>query len=552
MAIGPQYLIPDPGSLEPPTVVTADPTPEEWIARLWKRLNDRAARIQLYEDYYNGKQRLRFTTMKMRQTFGTEFGAFADNFCALVVDAVEERIQIRGFRVLEDEEEETPEEEAAETPEQEEEEEEGENVSDDLAWEIWRHNDLETGSQMAHVEALVNEESYILVWFDPDDATMPQITVESPFEVIVDFDAANRRKRRAALKRWVDPDDGRWRAVLYRADFVYKYISAKKARDRVDVSRAGFWEQWQPDGDPDWPLENRLQVVPVIPLTNKPRQGGGGDSEIKDAIPIQDALNKTVIDMLISSEFTAYPQRVIIGAEVPKDENDQPIEPLKAGANRWLFLKTDAGSTINPSISQLPQASLDPYTNAISSFISHLGSITKTPKHYLIDVGGGTNLSGETLKALEAGLVAKARRKTRTWAPGWAEAMALGYRVIELGSGGEKPPTTDKERIEVIWGDVESRTEAQHVDALLKLGTLDVPTEQLWSDAGYTPQQIKRFKKMRKTSPPPTQAVRVTEPVAPVANVTEATGMSSGAPATPAPVPAGLPAVNVPPRPPGQ
>ena len=69
--------------------------------------------------------------------------------------------------------------------------------------------------------------------------------------------------------------------------------------------------------------------------------------------------------------------------------------------------------------------------------------------------------------------------------------MRLAFKVKE-----------DKERAEafsaeVIWRDPENRTEAQHMDALMKLKELGVPQDQLLSDAGYTPQQIERFREMR-------------------------------------------------------
>lgn len=48
---------------------------------------------------------------------------------------------------------------------------------------------------------------------------------------------------------------------------------------------------------------------------------------------------------------------------------------------------------------------------------------------------------------------------------------------------------------ETLWEDPEARTEGEHVDALLKLSTLGVPQEQLWQDAGYSPQDIARFRR---------------------------------------------------------
>jgi hypothetical protein len=546
--IEPAFVIPDPNGGTPSQSPVFDESPEAWIGRLWRRLDQRAARIQLYEDYYNGHHRLRFTTLKMRETFGTQFGAFASNYCRLVVDAVDERLRVQGFLVLDDDDEDRASpaaeaaEEAAESPDEEAEEEESETIGDDLAWQIWRRNDLEEKSRTAHVEALVNEEAYIIVWADPDDPTMPQITVESPFEVILDCDPANRKRRRAALKRWVDPDDLRWRAVLYLPDGVYKYISVRKAGERKDVTRAGFWEQWQPAGDPAWPLPNPLKVVPVLALTNTPRMGGGGDSEIRDAIPVNDALNKTIIDMLVASEFVAFPQRVIIGAELPTDENGQPIEAFKAGVNRYWFLKVGDGMPAGsqPAVTQFPASDLTGYSTMIDKYIGIIGSLTKTPKHYLVDPGGGTNFTGETVQALEAGLTSKAKRKTDGWGPIWAEAMALAFLVVEQAGG--DVPTTDKDRILTNWAHVEARSQSQLADMLVKLVTLDIPTEQLWADFGYTPQQIKRFRKMRATSPAATLPARITEPVTPQQLVAQTA--DAGAATPPAAIP---PAATTPP-----
>jgi Phage portal protein, SPP1 Gp6-like len=474
---------------------TGERTPEEWITRLWGALDARAQRIQLYEDYYEGRHRLRFTTAKAKETFGDTFRGFADNFCLLVVDAVEERLKVRGFRAA------------------------GDSTVDPEAARIWAANDMDAQSSMAHTEALVNEESYVIVWVDPNDRETPLISAESPFEVIVERDTVRRRLRLAALKRWVG-DDEHWYCVLYLPDFLHKFRSraARKEGQADAVKAADFWEPWVVEGE-ESPLPNPLGVVPVVPFTNMPRLGHSqpGTSEIKAAIPLQDAINKTVFDSMIASEFVAYPQRWMIGVDIPKDENDQPVEPFKAGVNRIWFV--DPGKSnptgLNPSIGQFPAADMSSYVDRVDAFISHLAAITKTPRHYLIETGGGTNLSGETVKTLEAPLVSKARNKHAIFGVGWQECMALALRLKE---GGAFEPG-DEDRIEVDWSDPETRTEAQHVDALVKLGSdpIKVPREQLWADAGYTPEQIARFKEMEADAPapPPPAAPVIVAPVAP-------------------------------------
>jgi hypothetical protein len=61
-----------------------------------------------------------------------------------------------------------------------------------------------------------------------------------------------------------------------------------------------------------------------------------------------------------------------------------------------------------------------------------------------------------------------------------------------------KDPRADAFSAETIWKDPENRTEAQHMDALLKLQMIGVPRDQLLSDAGYSPQQLSRFADMRE------------------------------------------------------
>lgn len=52
----------------------------------------------------------------------------------------------------------------------------------------------------------------------------------------------------------------------------------------------------------------------------------------------------------------------------------------------------------------------------------------------------------------------------------------------------------------VLWRDVEQRTWGQTVDALVKMQTLEVPREELWSRLPNTaPQDVARWRAMRVT-----------------------------------------------------
>jgi hypothetical protein len=165
-------------------------------------------------------------------------------------------------------------------------------------------------------------------------------------------------------------------------------------------------------------------------------------------------------------------------------ENGRPLEPWKAAIDRWA-------STAAPDakFGTFDATDLTPYVKSIEQTIQIIASTTRTPPHYLLGQAGSFP-SGESLRAAETGLVAKALRRQRDFGEGWEEAMRLAF--LTLGDTARSSATD----AETIWKDAETKTESEHVDALVKLQSLGVPKEQLWEDAGYSPQQIERFKTM--------------------------------------------------------
>lgn len=439
-------------------------SPLWWLASLERDLDARWRDVSKYDDYYRGEHRLLFASSKFREAFGDLFSAFADNWCPIIVDAVEERLNVEGFRF-------------------------GDASSDGDAWEIWQQNGLDAMSQIAHTEALIAGEAYAAVW---NSDGQPSVTVEHAGETIVRSDRATRR-RLAALKRWRS-DDGALQATVYLPDGLYKFeakTGSEKWRlptsdkDAVGwiAARASRWTAREVAGEP-WPVPNPLGVVPVVPLQNRPRLLTGGESELADVIPLQDAANKILSDMLVASEFAAFPQRTATGLEIPTDpETGQPQEPFRPGVDR-LWLAEDP----EVKFGEFSVANLGNYVTAVELLVQHIASQTRTPPHYFALTGQYP--SGESIKSAETGLVAKARRKMRHFGESWEEVLRLCFAVR-----GE-PEKAAYGAAETIWGDPESRTEGEHVDALLKLSALGVPQQQLWEDAGYSPQQIARFRTM--------------------------------------------------------
>ncbi|MGE0138647.1 MAG: phage portal protein [Ilumatobacteraceae bacterium] len=446
-------------------------SPEWWIRRLYTELRRRDQAVEKAREYYDGVHNLAFSSQKFRETFGGLFNAFADNWCEVVVDAAEERLNVLGFRV---------------SP--------TEPNDDTTARDIWQRNEMDAQSQMAHQEALITGRAFGVVWVDRDGNA--EITMEPSSRAIVDCHPKLTKQRRAGLRVWCD-DDGYEHAELFLPKDVHLYRSVSKlgSSGMVDFGRT----KWTVDEEPakigttdgNGRMVNPFGVVPVIEFQNRPRSqssrkaGPGVHSEIRSIMPLQDAVNKLIADMLTASESAAFPQRYATGWEFDTDpETGAALPPsFKQGAGTiW------ATESATAQLGQFMVADLGNFVKAIELVINHIAAISRTPPHYLSS--SADRLSGESIKAAETGLVAKVKRKQVHFGEAWEELIRTAGIVEQNAS------LAGAFACETIWADPESRTEAEHIDAVSKKSALGVPQEQLWEDAGYSPSQIERMKAM--------------------------------------------------------
>jgi hypothetical protein len=337
--------------------------------------------------------------------------------------------------------------------------------ADKDAQEIWQRNFMDSDSNEAHLDALIYGIAYAVVWADKDGK--PTITVESAENMVVQYKPGSRREIEAAAKFYTD-DWGREWVTLWMPDAVYRYMNG------ADAGWVGNKREKNPLGE-----------VPVIPINNRSRIAGDPISDLSVVIPIQDAINKIVSDALLASEYAAWPQRWVTGLEIREDDNGNPIQPFDTGVDKVL-----QADDPDSKFGQFEAADLGNYVTLVDMLVQHMASISRIPFHYFL-LGGGAAPSGESITSAEAGLISKTRERMLHFGEAWERVMRLCFKVMG-------DPKAEAFGAEVIWKDPENRTEAQHMDALLKLKMIGVPVNQLLSDAGYTPQQIERFQEMRK------------------------------------------------------
>lgn len=436
----------------------ADSSAAMWLATLEPRLHGRWAEMSVFDAAYDGNHHFsRWLSSVQRAFTGTVLGnllnGLTDNYMPLVVDSAAERLRVQGFRFGSAED------------------------ADADAWSIWQANGLDGASNMLHTEAIKLGEAY---WMVTPNGNEPIITCEHPSQVIVAYAPGNRRVRLAALKKWCE-DDGTLRANVYLPDRVVKFHADGDAYTPVQPPNKDKWVEDSVEGNP-------LGVVPIVPMPNNPSMLKGGRSDLAGGpVSLQDMIEKTVADLLIGSEYHGLPQRVMLGVEAPRDpDTGRVVNDADMNKSRlWYFNSKDAKAH------EFSQADLKGLREAADGFIGDLAAQTRIPIYYFRPAAI-SNISAEALIGLDAGLVSKTNDKKAPFGEGHEEAMRLAFKSINADD-----PRAQATDAETIWADTESRSQAQTVDAAVKLATIGVPQEALWERIGASPQEIDRWKALQ-------------------------------------------------------
>lgn len=438
----------------------AEPTPrspEWWVKKLNADLDKRNAKISLFNDYYEGEHPLPRAPERAKGAFRRWLRMSRSNWMALVVDTKAERLAVQGIRYGKDQ------------------------TADEEAWNLWQANGLDVGSEMVHLEAFINGESYVLVAPDPEanDDSVPLMLPEHPTQMIVARDVAQTGERAAAFKKWVD-DTGFVFATLYLPDAIWKLQSDRPLRGDGSDLRNIRWDPRSVDGEA-YPLDNPIGEVPVVPFRNRARLLGPGRSELEGVTDTQDRINETLFQRVMAGQYSAFRQRYVTGLDVEIDEETglpkKPFEPNQV--ELWY--------TTNPEarFGDFAETSLSGYLESIAADVQHIAAQTSTPPHYLL--GEMVNLAAEALKAAEASLISKVRDRQKHFGESWEEVFRLAFK---LKGDDQRANVLDAE---MIWANPEFRTEGQLVDALVKMSTLGVPRKVLWEKWGASPQEIARW-----------------------------------------------------------
>lgn len=424
-------------------------TQTELLTNLLQRLNEPLARYADLDRYYSGNQPLAFLSPEAKVALGNRFGLMSSNIPRLAVTALAERLRVTGFTGQAD------------------------------VWADWVRNDLDQTSGVAHREALLLGDSYVIVW--ADGLGRPNVTVESAKQVAVLTDPGSRQIV-AAVKRWEDTQANTTEAVVYRPDEIRRLRA-----DQQGAVANGFRTLEV--------IPNPLGVVPVVRVSNTDRiVGDWGSSEIDDLKPLVDALNKSLADMMVTSEYVGRPRRWATGIELTEelvlddegnpvlDEDDQPVmaevNPIPEG-HRAMISENDQAK-----FGQLNAADLSGYEASVRVILGQIMAVSTLPAHY-VGVFTDNPASADALRAAEASLTARAEARQATFGRAWEQVARLMIAVRD----GRDPNAIEDVRVQ--WADAATRSVAQEADAVVKLYQAGLlPASYALAKLGYSDDDI--------------------------------------------------------------
>lgn len=346
------------------------------LSRAFDTLNAKTIPYTTLFNYADGAQPLQYSTTRLHEIFRDLNTHFQENWCAVVVGSVYDRLNLQGWDT--------------------------DDATRNAALDdLWNRLQVSLEADEVHEDALITTEGYLIVWRDGDTL---EVYRNDPRMVHVFYDRERPKVKRYAAKWW--NDDKGWYLNLYYPDKIEKYYANSKDRP----STANAFQLLESPVNP-------FGAIPVFHFRCK------GELGLK-VTTLQDAVNKLLADMMIAAEFGAFKQRWVIAQGDPGALKNAPNE------NWWVPAGDGQGQ--QTSVGQFDATPLENYTRPMDRFANSIAIISRTPKHYFFSQTGDP--SGEALIAMEAPLTKKAEKYHERFGVVWQEVAAF---LLKLSGAGD-------------------------------------------------------------------------------------------------------------------
>lgn len=444
-------------------------------------------RVKDYRDYYYGDHPVLLT--QRQQEFlgslltGSDFPPH-HNICKIVVDTLRERLSVSGISVNGS----TPGEAG------------GEDRNADIAammWDWWKMSRLDSQQARQYRRMLRDGKAYVMVDYDSvqmrpriklhklDDGVSGIVVHRDPedpdtilfanryFYSSVDPAAAGNGSALSAMATTGVP-----RKTVYLPHEIRKYA----------MHKAGEWQPHLDPGDAVWP-------IPWVDAQGQPlginvfASENAGGSELDGIIGFQNSINKSWLDVMAAQDMSGFPLLVIENNEENLVDLNHADDANLEGDDEIHIAPGRAAEVWDASVKRIDAADLSSMTDAIWALTMAVSSASKVPHQQFRPFSSTANLSGETLKQIEAPLLKKIADKQLELGQFWEDVFRFAYKLETVfGSASD-----ELESIAVLWDSPELQDDKANAETAQIHKDLGIPDSEIHAMLGYTPEQVAGF-----------------------------------------------------------
>lgn len=443
--------------------------------------------VVLCRQFFDGAHDVKLTSRQKEFLNVEDDHEFSLNIVRSVVDAMTDRLLLQGVNSNEGDEadKETGGQGDRETP----------KPLAEWADDLFEQSGLNTLYHTVHEGSLRDGEYFVFVDYDIEPAR-PRFTPHERYtdaEVNGDGfgckahypDEDTNQPMQYASKRWVELLDTkgktRSRMTLYYPEMVEKYELV-----------SGAWVKFQDEGDTSWPLPwvdsaGAPLGIPVIHFPNTPDLR----SEIWDAIPMQRATNKGLLDLLAAADATGFRILATFGW-IPTTDG----APLKTDSSNRAKVSpgTILGTTKSKSeagMEAVEGADLSNLIETINSLIGWFAIVTSTPASRV----SFTKLiaSEGTLKQQNEGLFAKIRKRQMLYDRAWNRCFEMARKLANTFGNANLP---EEPAFVMQWEPIQARDTKEEQEEWKVKREMGIPVQVIWQEMGYSQKEIQAMMNM--------------------------------------------------------
>ena len=453
--------------------------------------------IQRARQFYTGDHEIPMTPAQnhwLKSNDGLGDINFRFNMCRLVVDSISERLTVLAIntapKVKPDKAVKVPDENL--NPIQ--------DVIGAICWQWWTDNRYDSAQKDVYRATAKDTHSFILVDWD-EEKDIPKFLRHERYVSRraggsgsgMWAEWANTDTSRPpvkVVKQWFTYDEeGKEveRRTEYTPGVISRYIRTPKGWIPYTPSEAKS-DEIEGDGSRSLLVDKSgkaLSFIPVVVFVNP-----GGVSDLDDAIPLQVAADKVLLDILASADMTGFRSLITLGwypttdGEKPKADGSNALRLTPAGT---------MGTDVSPQEADVKVIEPADNTGLLATFdkvVTALSVVTATPLSRF-HTSGQMQAEG-TLKEQATDLVARAEERQVIFGNSFEDMMKIAlYMQAAYGTGAAIAANPNDIQISVEWKTAQIRNDKEVIElALLKAKALGIPPEITLKEVGYSADEV--------------------------------------------------------------